>query len=95
MTVINGYYEATDQNHHILKSKQSRGMNYPCPNEVCILTFPSLETLQKHLDNGPHVTEEEINTQSTLDRVKKSWVGGLGGMVGLRKSGLIFRVLNI
>lgn len=90
MTVVDGYYEATDQNHHILKSKQSRGMNYPCPNEECILTFPSFETLQKHLDDGPHVTEEEINAQSTLDRVKKSWVGGLGGMVGLRKSGLIF-----
>ena len=89
MCVIDGYQEAADQNHNVLKSKQSRGMNYPCPMEGCILTFSSFETMQQHLDQEEHVKEAEFAVQSTSDRVKKAWVAGLEGKVVLRKSGLL------
>jgi hypothetical protein len=87
MTLDGGYQEGDDQNHDILTGKQYRGMNYPCPNKDCILTFTSEELMKKHLDEEDHVLSEEVVVQSTSDRVKKSWVAGLGGKVALRKSG--------
>ena len=87
MTVGDGYREAVDQNHNVLESKQCRGMNYPCPNRECILTFQSEDTMKKHLDEGSHIMQDEFVVTSTSDRVKKAWVAGLGGKGAMRKSG--------
>ena len=87
MTVIDGYFEAANQNQDLLKSKQSRGRNYSCPDQDCILTFPSEDTMKEHLKEELHVKQDEFEVQSTTDRVKKAWVSGLGGKVALRKTG--------
>ena len=87
MTIPDGYMEAADQNHDILTSKQLRGRNYPCPTNQCILTFQTEDLMKKHLDEGDHVKGDEVEVQSTDDRVKQSWVAGLSGKVALRKTG--------
>ena len=88
MSVTSGYQEAHDQNHDILKSKAVRGMNYPCPDMQCILTFDVEAKMKKHLLEESHVREECVETFSTNDRIKKYWVAGLSGNITNRKEGI-------
>ena len=87
MDVIDGYQEATDQNHNILESKKNRGMNYPCPATECVLTFSSEKLMKKHLAEEEHTQGNDVTVESTSDRVKMSWISGLSGNVAVRKSG--------
>ena len=88
MSIIGGYHEASDQNFNILEGKKCRGMNYPCPGDLCVLTFSTESLLKQHLTEGEHMMKGGIAVQSTSDRVKESWVSGLSGNVGVRKSGI-------
>ena len=88
MAVIGGYHESTDQNHDVLKSKANRGMNFPCPDGNCILTFENEARMKKHLLEENHTFEAGVLAVSTNDRIKKSWVSGLSGNVTLRKESM-------
>ena len=88
MALIGGYHESVDQNHNVLKSKQNRGMNFPCPDGDCILTFENEKRMKNHLLEEDHVYEVGVQPISTNDRIKKAWVSGLSGNVTLRKESM-------
>ena len=85
MSVIGGYYESADQNHDVLKSKANRGMNFPCPDKDCVLTFENEAKMKKHLIEENHTCEAGVQAVSCNDRIKKAWVAGLSGNVTIRK----------
>ena len=87
MEIVGGYYEATDQNFNITVGKKSRGMNYPCPDNLCVLTFSTEDLMKKHVADGVHTEQGDVAVHSTDDRVKRSWISGLSGNVAVRKSG--------
>ena len=69
-------------------SPNNRGMNLPCPEELCIHTFSNRQDLDDHLQNGDHLSHEvALVDECTEDRVKMSWLAGLSCQVILRKSG--------
>ena len=88
MTVIGGYHESFDQNHDVLRSKAKRGMNFPCPDGDCVLTFENEARMKKHLLEENHISEEGVQAVSANDRIKKSWVSGPSGNVITRKESM-------
>ena len=90
MTIEGGYHDAENDNHTVKKSKVVRGMNYPCSNSECILTFSTKDELNQHLGLGRHVSGDSIIGEHVPvgDRVKQAWVTGLSGKVENRKTGL-------
>ena len=89
MGIEGGYKESTVMGGLALSScKNTRGMNYPCPEEACVHTFSSRDQLDVHLQTGDHLSgEADYNVECTQDQVKRSWLSGLSGKVTWRKSG--------
>ena len=88
MMIERGYKESTSLDLTLNTCTNSRGMNYPCPEEACMHTFSSRDQLDAHLTCGNHLSGEAASgTECTEDKVKRSWLNGLSGKVAFRKSG--------
>ena len=46
-------------------------VQFPCPEEGCIKTYQSFQSLQKHLDVGKHLVK--LERESNYDTIKKKW----------------------
>ena len=88
MMIERGYKESTSLDLTLNTSSNSRGMNYPCPEEACMHTFSSRDQLDAHLTCGNHLSGEATSeTECTVDKVNRSWLQGLNEKVAFRKSG--------
>ena len=91
MTIEGGYKESDDVSAIMTASKQSRGMNFPCPSPNCVLTFSTEKEMGSHMKYQSHVTKDTMSTSNVgADKLKKMWVQGLSGKVQSRKSGIGF-----
>ena len=89
MKIEGGYHDADNDNHAVIKSKVVRGMNFPCANPECILTFSTKDEFDQHVKSGGHVSGDAISGEyiPVGDKVKQAWVTGLSGKVESRKTG--------
>ena len=55
----------------LLQVTKEPEVQFPCPDEGCIKTYQSCQSLQKHLDIGKHLVE--LERESTYDTIKKKW----------------------
>ena len=88
MIVEGGYREADNDDMKMVFSKVKRGMNFPCPEKDCVLTFSTREEMNIHQRTGRHdlggLSQADLKVE---DKVKRSWIKGLSGKVESRKSG--------
>ena len=97
MQIEGGYTESTSTGGlRLSRTPNNRGMNLPCPEELCIHTFSNRQDLDDHLQNGDHLSREvALADECTDDRVKMSWLAGLSGQLSLRKSGKLNKIFII
>ena len=88
MIVEGGYREAENDDMKMVFSKVKRGMNFPCPEKDCVLTFSTREEMNIHQGTGKHDLGGSSPADLKVeDKVKRSWIKGLSGKVESRKSG--------
>ena len=89
MQIDGGYKEAENDDMKMVLSKIKRGMNFPCPEADCILTFSTRDEMNLHLAAGDHVSFESSKGDVKVeDKVRRSWIKGLSGKVQSRKTGI-------
>jgi hypothetical protein len=88
MKIEGGYQEAEDDDMRMVLNKHKHGMNFPCPEIDCVLTFSSRDEMNIHLLLGKHGSAESIVVDVKVeDKVRRSWIKGLSGKVEARKTG--------
>ena len=88
MKIEGGYQEAEDNDMRMVLNKHKHGMNFPCPEIDCVLTFSSRDEMSIHLLLGKHSSAENFGMDVKVeDKVRRSWVKGLSGKVEVRKTG--------
>ena len=78
MVVEGGYKDADDNNLRLIERKNKQGMNFPCPDKLCVLTFSNEDERMKHVELENH-THREVGGKDipVEDRVKQNWIKGL------------------
>ena len=88
MKVEGGYQESENNDFEMTKRKHKQGMNFPCPELACILTFSTEEEMTVHIDSGNHSSVDMDRDDLTADdKVKMSWIQGLSGSIEAGKTG--------
>ena len=89
MKIDGQYHYADNTSHAVVQSKVVRGMNFPCSESTCILTFSTKQEFDLHLKEGGHVSTHSLVSKNVPvgDRIKQSWVTDLSGNLDSRKTG--------